>query len=152
MDLLSAKTLPLDDSIHESLKGGSRTFNHPVDDMDEQMLFLSGTTKADEDITVESFNNSETTFLNKCITSDTVTDFENEKDETMKTSCLFDATNMTRDNEQLAELNLTQISSDAMNVSPKEYKSDTFYGLPMHVKQILMQNRGISKLYGMYLR
>lgn len=175
-DLLLAKIIPQDASLDTSSKISSSkasVVNGLCEEdedlwgrsMDEKMLLLNGTVNAtikNDDLAAVSFNsNTETTFLNRCIPSDcsdiSDTDHDSRENDgdnddqkiekTPKTSCLFD---MTKDNEQFAALNLTQISSNLLPTAAavREYRLDTFYGLPMKVKDILLQNRGISKLYG----
>ena len=56
---------------------------------------------------------------------------------------LFDDSNYTKNESALMNLNLTDIES-----SLNSYPENTFYGLPMTVKDMLLQIRGIPSLYG----
>ena len=58
---------------------------------------------------------------------------------------IFNETTIREDDELFAELNVTD-----MTLSNEERKKLTFYGLPLKVKDILKDQRGITNLYGLY--
>ena len=84
--------------------------------------------------------------LDNCVDDNNTSDDNNERDKLIKSN-LFGDSNVTKDELMLAELNLTEIAQ-TRNVIDVEFDSETFYGLPMKVKDILVVNRGIANLYG----
>ena len=95
---------------------------------------------------VEKPNNNQTPSegqLDKCLTE---TFYESVDDDVMRSGCaarLFNDSNFTKNESALMKLELTNVES-----SYNTYPQNTFYGLPPIVKEILIQTRGITKLYG----
>ena len=58
--------------------------------------------------------------------------------------------NICNDESFFAQLNVTELSSSAAS-NIEQNKSDTFYDLPMKVKDYLFQIRGVNSLYGKYV-
>lgn len=98
-------------------------------------------------VKLENLNDSKTpcgSDLNKCLSEDF---YESAfLDENLKTQCatkLFDDSEFTKNESALMKLELTEVE-----YFYNSYPQNTFYGLPLNLKEILIQTRGISKLYG----
>ena len=63
--------------------------------------------------------------------------------ESLKTKLFFNDSEFTKNESALMKLELTDVE-----LSYNSYPQNTFYGLPLNVREILIQTRGISKLYG----
>jgi len=144
-DVNLAKTLDFDCSYQTSvdLYNDCNDNNKSVNELDrcitnETTLFEE---KSDEQTKNIEETLSETALLDRRLSSDTL----NIQIQENTFSKMIDESNFSRD-EGLRNMNLTEIES-----SCERYPDNTFYGLPLNVKDILVQTRGISKLYGRYL-
>lgn len=84
--------------------------------------------------------------LDKCI-SETFYESAISDENCVKTLCgtklFFNDSEFTKNESALMKLELTDVES-----LYNSYPQNTFYGLPLNVREILIQTRGISKLYG----
>ncbi|XP_066932917.1 helicase POLQ-like [Clytia hemisphaerica] len=123
-------------SVEISFQDPNKTLSAPEDD------FLCDRTIGE---------NNETNVLDHCLPleSSGVDLFQPDKSKIDKTvikesneTKLFDDFNFTKNESALVNMNLTDIESSA-----NSYPENTFYGLPMTVKDMLLQIRGIPSLY-----
>ena len=140
-DVNLAKTV--DCSNQTSVELNDDTHSHDKSDNELNRCITNETTLFEEESVLDNQTRnveetlSETALLDKRLSSDTL----NIQIQENTFSKMIDESNFSRD-EGLRNMNLTEIES-----SCDRYPDNTFYGLPLNVKDILVQTRGISKLY-----